>query len=303
MTIRYDRPVSHAAHFSRRIGQFSLLLFVVVLSAHRFSLMPTPYCVALVLLSAAFALLAVLLALIGLNSLWQIAARGGGAAAAGLFYALAPIALVAWGAYDYVRYPPIYDITTDIGDPPPFLDPVKADQIWLPRNTVITDSDRLQQLSAYPGLIGRRYNGALDRVFEAVEKVNARSRIKIRHGDGLEKTEADIADLPAKPAGAEEEAVPDTLDNVPVPLPRPNIATDLPLIGQQGDVLLQGETRSLILGFSLDVVIRLREEAETTLVDIRVVSRYGQHDLGYGETIADDYLKALDAELLGISGG
>ena len=66
--------------------------------------------------------------------------------------------------------------------------------------------------------------------------------------------------------------------------------------------MLQGEWRSPIFGFRFDVVIRLREEAETTLVDMRAASRYGSHDLGIGAELVEGYLKALDAELLGIAG-
>jgi len=93
MTIRYDRPVSHAAYLSCRLGQFSFLLFVVVLVAHRFGLMITPYFVALVLLSVAFAALAILFAAVGLMRLWQVAAKGGGAAVKGLVYSLPPLLL------------------------------------------------------------------------------------------------------------------------------------------------------------------------------------------------------------------
>ncbi|MNL88500.1 hypothetical protein D3C87_2182490 [compost metagenome] len=49
-------------------------------------------------------------------------------------------------------------------------------------------------------------------------------------------------------------------------------------------------------------MIRLREEAETTLVDVRVAARYGPRDLGIGADIAQHFLTALDAELLGIAG-
>ena len=49
-------------------------------------------------------------------------------------------------------------------------------------------------------------------------------------------------------------------------------------------------------------MIRLREEAETTLVDVRVASRDGDRDLGAGVAYIERYLRALDAELLGIAG-
>ena len=67
-------------------------------------------------------------------------------------------------------------------------------------------------------------------------------------------------------------------------------------------VRLQATTRTFALGLPFDVVIRLREEAETTLVDLRVASRFGPHDLGIGAEIAEHYMHALDAELLGIAG-
>ncbi len=57
-----------------------------------------------------------------------------------------------------------------------------------------------------------------------------------------------------------------------------------------------------MLGLPFDAVVRLREEAEMTLVDIRVASRYGPHDLGISDEIAEGFLHALDAELLGIAG-
>ena len=46
---------------------------------------------------------------------------------------------------------------------------------------------------------------------------------------------------------------------------------------------------------------RLKEEAETTIVDVRVASRYGPHDLGMGAAIAEAYLDALDAEMQGLN--
>ena len=89
---------------------------------------------------------------------------------------------------------------------------------------------------------------------------------------------------------------------MPVPTPRPYDDDVAQLIRRANGVTLQGETRTLVLGLRFDVIIRLREEAETTFVDVRVASRYGPSDLGFSADIAEDYLKALDAELLGIAG-
>ena len=112
---------------------------------------------------------------------------------------------------------------------------------------------------------------------------------------------------PADPASGSKKAnpdepVPDLLESVPIPLPRPEYEPPEGVPVAIGDAFIQGVHRTLVFGFRQDVVIRLREEAETTLVDIRVASRYGRHDLGTGFEFVQQYLRALDAELLGISG-
>jgi len=158
-------------------------------------------------------------------------------------------------------------------------------------------------------LISRRYEGAADRVLEAVRKVAHDSHIPIVKAEG-----ADVADpngnVRPKRRGRPQTVNPAQDDSaagdvpaiIPVPTPRPFRDGVAELIRQNTDVILQGETRTRIFGLPCDILIRIREEAETTLVDIRVASRYGQDDLGASADLADDYLKALDAELLGIAG-
>ncbi|ARO22864.1 DUF1499 domain-containing protein [Rhizobium sp. S9] len=301
MAIRYDRPVSSAARFSRLLGAFSLVLALAVLIAHRFGGLATPYLVLLLFTAAGFALLAALLAAIGLRSLWMTGAEGGLAALAALIYAAFPLGIGAFAAERYLTLPDIYDVSTDPVSEPDWLSPPKADQIWLKRN-LVTPEDREKQISAYPELTGRRYEGALDRVLEAVRKVAKQSGFTIVKSTGTTEPDRDLEDRPAKPAPGDD-AVTDAPGIIPVPTPRPYDDDVAKLIRGANGVTLQATTRTLILGLRFDMIIRLREEAETTFVDIRVASRYGQHDLGFSAEIAGDYLKALDAELLGISGG
>ena len=302
MTVRYVRPVSHSAYAARRIGLAALVLFLLAALAHRFGPLRLPDFLALLLLSAALAAVAVPLALIGLQRLWQKGAEGGIAAAKGLAYSAVPLAVVVTGVLSYSRLPALYEITTDLADPPPFLRLSDADQQWLPRPASLTPADRRSQIEAYPGLAGRSYEGALDRVFEGVQAAAASARIAIVLREGTELMEPEA--LPQEPAPAEEgDALSGSLDMVPVPLPRPELSLVGPVFDPSGDVLLQGETRTLFFGLPFDVVIRLREDVETTSVDIRVASRYGPHDLGIGAAIARDFLSRLDTELLGIAGG
>ncbi|EJC82944.1 Protein of unknown function (DUF1499) [Rhizobium leguminosarum bv. trifolii WSM2297] len=301
MAIRFDRPVSSAARFSRLLGAFSLVLALAVLIAHRFGGLATPYLVLLLITAAGFALLSAMLAAVGLRSLWMTGAEGGLAALAALIYAAFPLAIGAFATERYLTLPAIYDVSTDPVSAPDWLSAPKADQIWLKRN-LLTPEDREKQMAAYPELTGRRYEGALDRVLEAVRKVAKQSGFVIVKSAGTTEPDRDLEDRPATPQPGDD-AVADAPGIIPVPTPRPYDDDVAKLIRGANGVTLQAANRTLILGLRFDILIRLREEAETTFVDIRVASRYGQHDLGFSAAIAGDYLKALDAELLGIAGG
>ncbi|MBP1882992.1 DUF1499 domain-containing protein [Sinorhizobium mexicanum] len=300
MIIRYERPYSHAAHWARGFARIAFAIFALSLLAHRFGPLTTPHFLALALLSGGLALTGVLLAAVGLTRLWKVAAVGGIASLSALAYAAPPLGFLGFGAVQYLMRPKIYDITTDTVTPPPWIEAPTAEKSWLTRNPMVTPQDREAQIVAYPGLTGRRYDGALDRVFQGVRKVVGETRITVTAELGVENARADLEDLAVQPgAGANTNSEPDV---IPVPAARP--APDLDALpGRRAtDVVLQGEWRTLIVGFRFDVLIRLREEAETTFVDLRVASRYGAHDLGTGASFAEEFLRALDAELLGIAG-
>lgn len=301
MMIRYERPYSYAAHWARRFARISFVLFALSLLAHRFGPLTTPHFLALVGLSGIFALAAVLLAVVGLARLWQVAAIGGLASASALVYSAPALGLIGFGVVQYLTRPAIYDVSTDTVTPPPWLKVPHVEQSWLKRKDAVTPADREAQVLAYPGLTGRRYDGALDRVYQGVRTVLEQSRVGITEELGVENARADLEDLTVRPnAGTETTVEP---ENVPVPVARPELSLEGVITGRRAsDVVLQGEWRTLIVGFRFDVLIRLREEAETTFVDLRVASRYGAHDLGMGAAFADQFLRALDAELLGIAG-
>ncbi len=301
MTIRYDRPVCRSAFLARRLGRAAAVFLVLVVLLHRFGPLTTPDFVALVLASAVPAALAVPLALFGLWRLWKVGALGGVAAAKALLYAALPLGLVGFAAFQYTTRPMLYDVSTDPVDPPAWITVPEAKQQWLDRPPV-TPAMRQAQVGAYPGLTGRRYEGALDRVHEAVVKVADLTGLTVTASRGHELLQPELVPLPQrKDTPAPAETIPDV---GPVPLPRPapqEFAVAEPP-EPAGTARIQAETRTLVLGLSFDVMVRLREEAETTLVDVRVASRYGPHDLGIGDVIAEHYLHELDAELLGVAG-
>lgn len=306
MFIHFVRPVSHSARLAKRLAQLAFFGTLIVLGAHRFGFLSTPGLVAWMAAATALALLAVLLALIGLQRLWQVGAQGGLAALAALVLSALPLALSGSALYLARTTPDVAEATTDANTPPQWLKAPPADSSFLPKR----DQSPLGLAAvgrAYPDLTGRRYEGAMDRVYQAVIKVAKASHIKITEESGLESAIVDLEDsAPASEVGATETEAPADADLAmtpevgPVPRQRPDVAA---LASPRGDMVLQGEMRSLVFGFTFDVVIRLREDAETTYVDLRVASRYGARDLGFSQGVAASYLKALDAELLGIAGG
>jgi hypothetical protein len=316
MIVRYDRPVSRSAFLARRLGLFALAMLVVVLLSHRFGLLKTPDFIALVLIAALPAALAVPLALVGLMRLWQIGALGGIASVQALIYAALPLGLPGYGYFLYDSRPMLTEVSTDLTDRPAWVSVPDANQQFLPKPPLPTDASVLQA-EHYPGLTGRRYEGAIDRVYEAVRKVAAANRLVVTasrgEGDALPDLELRPAEdaATAPPATAAtgtppaEEALP---ESGPLPSPRPDAIAALITAAEagqsapEGQARLQLATKTFVLGLPFDVVVRLKEEAEVTLVDIRVATRYGPHDLGISDEIAEGFLHALDAELLGIAG-
>lgn len=304
MTVRFVRPVSYAAYLSRYLGLAALVLFLIAASLHRFGPLTFPDFISLTLIAAAIAAIALFLALIGLQRLWSSGAKGGLWSLSAMVFAAIPLGVVAFAAFLYWQKPPVYDVTTDVVDAPNWLSIPTANQQWLPRPLIGSTADRDMQAAAYPSLAGHRYEGAIDRVYAAARKVAKAERIRISHTDGL------IGSLPdAQPGipqqdqteGASDTPVDELPANVPVPLARPAEAPAPTFFNGSGVVVMQGETRSLIWGLRFDVLIRLREDTETTLVDVRVASRFGPHDLGMGADIASAYLDALDAEMQGLN--
>jgi len=67
---------------------------------------------------------------------------------------------------------------------------------------------------------------------------------------------------------------------------------------QGNEILLQALARMPVLGFKSDIIIRVSDEDEATLVDMRVTARDLPHDFGFGAYIILEFMQALDREIL-----
>lgn len=298
MPYRPERPVSISAIWARRLGRFSLALAIAALLLHRVGLLSLPNAVAVLLLAITLAVVVVGLAIIGFTMLWLIGAKGGRASFFGFVMAAIVLGPAGYAASRYLSLPKLYDVSTDVSDPPAFLQPPEITASWLPRAAAITPDRRGAQIVAYPNITGRRYDGAIDRVLEAVAAVAAERKWTRVADEG--------ADFLAPEAAPETQARPQNgaLDpgSIPVPEARPDFENE-PAGPSQPVVVLQYTYKSLIFGINHDIVLRLAEEEETTFVDMRAATREGDHDLGLNARLVRNFLRDLDVRLLGIAGG
>ena len=180
MTARYDRPVSLAAALARRIAFFSLVLFAVAAFAHRFASLTIGHFLAIAAVAAALAAVGLLLAVLGLARLWAVGARGGLSSLAALACSLLVLAPIAYDAWLFFALPEISDVTSDPADPPQWLKPpAGGGMARRRRRSAAAAGEPLRQPEAYSGLVGRRYEGAIDRVLRAVRMAMADAGMKI----------------------------------------------------------------------------------------------------------------------------
>ncbi|CAN0592666.1 unnamed protein product, partial [Laminaria digitata] len=114
---------------------------------------------------------ALYLAAVGLRRFWRDDARGGGKAAAALAIALLVLLPFGISAFGALVLPPLSDIATDPSDPPVFsavlgMRPQSANPLGS-----LSETEVSLQRQAYPGVTGRRYDAAPDRVLQAVGEI------------------------------------------------------------------------------------------------------------------------------------
>lgn len=299
MTIRFIRPVSLSARYALRLAALSFFMLFGSFAAFRFGSLQVPNFVLLALVSGGLALVSVPLALWGLWRLWQVGAEGGIAASKALVIAALPLSVMGVAAHYYQTRPQIFEIATDLEEPAAWIVPPDAAQGWMPRPKSDPASHAPAQMAAYPTLTVRSYNGALDRVYQTARQVATDLRFKVTRTAGAAYARPDFPTTAMRP----ELLGGDTGIKAPVPLARPEPEPEMPDTDNEpaGTIRIQASSRDFITGFPLDIVIRLREEEDSVLVDMRVASRYGPHDLGLSAAIANRYLTAMDGALLGIA--
>lgn len=112
---------SRLALWSRGLALFSFQLVVLDIALHRLFSLPTPVALNIFAAGWAGAVLALLLGLASVVSIWRQGRGGAGSAALGIVAALLVISIPALVLPQVMDLPKIYDVTTDPTAPPRFL--------------------------------------------------------------------------------------------------------------------------------------------------------------------------------------
>jgi len=113
-----DEPHSKLAIWSRRLALFSVAAVVIAIVAVRAGLVEVLPGIATLGGALSFAVLAILLALMSFVTIWRQGLRGLGYSVIAIVVGALLLAYPAYLGYQAYRLPPIYDITTDVLDPP-----------------------------------------------------------------------------------------------------------------------------------------------------------------------------------------
>lgn len=113
-------PVAPLAAWSRHLAIFAAVATIVSIIIVRFGILEPRPAVATFIGALGFAVLSILVGLLGFASIWRHGTRGLGHIALAVIIALAVLAYPTYLASKYRKLPPINDITTDPIDPPKF---------------------------------------------------------------------------------------------------------------------------------------------------------------------------------------
>ena len=317
----FERPRSTSAIWCQRLAVFAVPFLLITILGHRFGAIDTYSTFWLLGLTVLILLGALIAGVHGFYALWTYGHAGGIKSARGMALAALLLCPFLYQAVQAFNLPQLYDVSTDLEDLPAF-DSVLAERSDS-MNEIVDPSEveKQLQLRSYPRVAARRYPLDTVRVFKEVVEIIGENDWTILAAN----TEQGKATIDDEGSGLVARPVTDASGRplrIPIPQWRPatgdqSTSTSLPSfeavevspIGRQStsetdeqdERYIEAVATSFLFGFESDVVIRLIEEEEGTLVDMRSNSRWGPHDLGSNADRIIDFLSDLDAGLQGVS--
>jgi uncharacterized protein (DUF1499 family) len=171
MTYPSTTIVAPLGRWSSRIALFAASLLIIDVVLHRLTSFPTPVAINLFAVSVLGLALSFLVALLAFVQIWRRGYKGAGSATIGM---LLPVLILLWPlSYlpAYMNLPQINDVTTDLAQPPRFVE--LASQHSQGTSPVAYPTERfgpLQQ-AAYPDLRTFVMSRSAEEAFELIEEV------------------------------------------------------------------------------------------------------------------------------------
>lgn len=165
------RRVSSAARWAKTMSGFSLVLGATAAVGHRYGMVDTAAYLWVLAIVAGLAVLGMLLAAIGFQRLWAYGDKAGKSSLAALFLSCLVLAPFAAGAYLWFHYPPLTDVSTDLEEPPSFVQALRTRNREMNAITPLTPERMALQREAYPDVAGRRLEASMERALQAVDAV------------------------------------------------------------------------------------------------------------------------------------
>ena len=321
---RVERPASRAAVWCQRLAGFCVPYLLIVIVGHRFGALDTISTFWLLGLAILMLLVSILAGIVGFYELWTYGYKAGMNSARGLLLSLVLLVPFVFYAGQALILPQLYDVSTDLEHPPAY------DSVLVGRSDAMnviadpTEHQKTLQLSAYPRVAARRYPLDTGQVFrEAVALV-------VDRGWTIMTSETAPGQAPIDAEGSALIARPKVdAEGRPLRLPRPRWRPDRrpnlpgnsdgsiapafesiqvspvgrsaePELEQQEERYVEAVAHSFLFGFESDIVLRIIEEEDGTLVDMRSTSRFGAHDLGSNASRIIAFMSDLDASLQGL---
>ena len=274
------RKVSRRSSRSARYAPFCALtgfgLLVAAVVLHRFSLIQQPDLVFIVTLSVFLSVLALLLAVKSFYNLWRSGDTGGRRAMRACLIALVTLVPPALLLGQITSTPRIHDISTDLETSVQFNTVMGNEQDILQAQKPNIRMRMLDRLGL-GDLIVQNSLGT-DAVPDMLQQISAYPEVSGRQYDSAQDHVLKAVLKVLKDQGF-------------------GIVSISGVAGEDVDVSVEATARTFLLGLRSDLVVRLRDEAEQTTVDMRSVSRYGRYDLGFNAKLIGAFFDALDLEM------
>ena len=284
----YRRRKSRAARWCLRLAVICIPFFILTVFLHRGGSITTPQAFWLIAVGIGMLVLSLILGVRATIDLWEKGYEGGRATVNGIVLSLLMMVPFVFLLAQAIDNPELNDISTDVLDPPPFLQTENTRDSGGPG---YTDVEARMIVGSYPDIVGRRYNTPPERIYASVDDILKRWRWRVVASQNLPDPPAEQAADGETASGEEAQAAAVEGDGA--------AAAEA---AEDRDMLLQLRVYGPVMKLPYTVVIRIASQDESSLVDVRSASSWGSHDFGANARNIRQFLTELDTQLQGVAG-